>query len=66
MNEEQAMAFNNALAKAENEEVDDIILEIANLALRIEELPRHRNYSLAITKLDEARHWLRDREYRPA
>jgi hypothetical protein len=58
--------FDNGMAPEEEIAVEDLSCEIATIILHIEDLPRHRSYALAITKLDEARHWLRDRKHRPA
>ena len=57
-------SFDNGLTNAQADEIDDITMSIVSRALRIEDLGRHRSYSAAITKLDEAKHWLQDRKYR--
>lgn len=57
-------AFHNGLTTEQDDEIDNITIELSRLTLRIEGLGRHRSYSTAITKLDEARHWLRDRKHR--
>jgi hypothetical protein len=49
------------LTSAEREQIDAISLSLAEAIFDIEQLGRHRSYSLAVTKLEEARHWLRDR-----
>ena len=59
-------AFDNGLTEPHDNEIDEISMAIVLLALRVEDLGRHRSYSVAITKLDEARHWLRDRKHRAA
>jgi hypothetical protein len=64
--ENQPMTFNNGLTPEQDNEIDDITIALVTLASRIEDLGRHRSYSTAITKLDEARHWLRDRKFRAA
>jgi hypothetical protein len=58
------MKFDNGLKNEQHEEIDGIIIELSSIALRIEGLGRHRSYSLAVTKIDEARHWMRDRKHR--
>ena len=62
----EPMKFSNGLSQAENDRIDDLIIDLTRIAMEIEWLPRHRSYSLAITKIDEARHWLRDRKSRAA
>lgn len=62
----EPMKFSNGLSQAENDRIDDLIIDLTRIAMEIEGLPRHRSYSLAITKIDEARHWLRDRKSRAA
>lgn len=64
--EPNAMQFDNGMTDEERDRVDDLRIDIVRIKLGIEELGRHRSYSLAITKLDEAEHWLRDRAHRPA
>lgn len=40
---------------------EQIMFEVACLSQRVhDELPNSRNKSCILTKLDEARHWLRD------
>lgn len=51
----------NGLTPQQEAEIDQITVEIHRLIGRIEALGRHRSCSLAVTKLDEARHWIRDR-----
>lgn len=60
------MAFQNGLSVADVCNLEDIEIEIVKLRHRIEDLGHHRSYSLAITKLEEAAHWLRDRKHKPA
>jgi len=59
-------AFDNGLSREEDDAIDDAIMAIVSLKLAIERMGRHRSYSLAVTKLDEAQHWMRDRKARPA
>ena len=66
MTETTTMKFDNGLTPSQQDELHDIQAALSTLAIRIEDLGRHRNYSTAITKLDEARFWLRDRTHRPA
>lgn len=58
------MDFDSGLSGEQIDEIDSIRFEIIKLKDRIEALGRHRSYSTAITKLDEAGHWLRDRTER--
>jgi hypothetical protein len=61
-----AMMFENGLTPEQRDAIDDLRIEIGRLKERIEALPPHRSLSLAVTKLDEAQHWLRDRHHRAA
>lgn len=63
MTDTQPMTFNNGLSPAQDDALDDLHIELVRLRLRIEELGRHRTYSLAITKIEEAEHWLRARKH---
>lgn len=60
----RAQAFDNGLTPEQDDEIDQLRIDIGRLIERIEVMPRHRSFSLAITKLDEAAHWLRDRKGR--
>lgn len=62
---EQAMAFSNGLTPEQDDALDDLMIDIVRIKMRVEELGRHRSYSLAATKLEEAAHWLRDRKHKP-
>jgi len=61
-----AVTFNNGLTQEQSNEIDDLRIEIVRLIGRVDGLGRHRALSPAVTKLDEAGHWLRDRQHRPA
>lgn len=50
---------------ADIKEIDRLIHQISMIREDIEVLPRHRSCSLALTKLEEAEHWLRDRKHKP-
>lgn len=56
--------FHHGLTQENEDEIENLEIEIVRLVDRIQHLGPHRSYSLAITKLDEARHWLRDRKRR--
>lgn len=58
--------FSNGLTPEEDDRVDDLIIAIGRIIFDVEKLGRHRSYSLAVTKLEEAKHWLRDRKHKPA
>lgn len=60
-----AQMFDNGLSGEELAEIDAIGELLANAARRMVALPPHRSYSLAVTKLEEAVHWLRDRKFKP-
>lgn len=59
----QPMTFNNGLSPQQDDALDDLHIELVRIRLRIEELGRHRCYSLAVTKIEEAEHWLRARKH---
>jgi hypothetical protein len=63
MTETQPMAFNNGLSPQQDDALDDLHIELVRIRLRIEELGRHRTYSLAVIKIEEAEHWLRARKH---
>lgn len=54
----------NGLTAGDIGEIEALRGEISAIIERIGTLGRHRSYSTAITKLDEARHWLNDRKER--
>lgn len=58
---ETEMSLNNGLSAEHEAEIDQLMIDIIRLGERLRRLDRHRSISLAATKLDEARHWLRDR-----
>jgi len=57
-------AFDNGLTFEQDDEIDEVFIEIGRLAKRIEVLGKHRSLALAVTNLDQARHWLQDRKHR--
>jgi hypothetical protein len=62
----EAMTFSNGLSDEHDDEIDQIMIDLMRINQRIEALPRHRSYSLAVTKIEEAKHWIRDRKHKPA
>ncbi|MGI9499720.1 MAG: hypothetical protein ACR2P3_06760 [Geminicoccaceae bacterium] len=67
MNENTStQTFNADLAEGELDEIHEVMIEMSRLKQRMQNLPRHRHYSIAITKMDEARLWLGDRRNVPA
>ena len=60
------MTFTNGLTPEQDDAIDDIMIDIVRMRHRIEALGQHRSYSLALTKLEEASHWMRDRKHKPA
>lgn len=62
----QAMTFKNGLTTDQDDAIDDIMIDLMRINQRIEALGRHRSYSLAVTKIEEAVHWMRDRKHKPA
>jgi hypothetical protein len=62
----EAMTFTNGLSPEHDDAIDDIMIDLVRINYRIENLGRHRSYSLAITKIEEAVHWMRDRKHKPA
>ena len=49
------------LSVEHEDEIAQLRVDISRLTEKITKLPPHRSLSLAITKLEEANHWLRDR-----
>lgn len=53
-----------------SDEEDDEIIRIRSILLeakqRVEKLGRHRNFSLVVTKIEEADLWLNNRRHIPA
>jgi hypothetical protein len=62
---DQPMGFNNGLTPDQDDRIDDIMIDLNRINERIEGLGRHRSYSLAVTKIEEAIHWMRDRKHKP-
>lgn len=58
------VAFDNGLTPEQDDALDDAIIDVSRLISRVEEMGRHRSLSLAVTKLEEAKHWLRDRKHK--
>jgi len=58
--------FVNGLSAAEDDAIDDIRTALHRVNSQIEALGRHRSYSQAQTKIEEAIHWMRDRKHKPA
>ncbi len=59
----QPMVFNNGLTSEQDNQLDDLMIGLTRTRLEIEALGRHRTYSLALTKIEEAQHWLRARKH---
>lgn len=56
----------NGLTEAQSRTIADLKAAVLNLVDIIrQDLPSHRSLSLAITKLEEAKHWLEDRKKKP-
>ena len=66
MTDAQPVTFSNGLSPEQDDALDDLHIELVRIRLRIEELGRHRTYSLAVTKIEEAEHWLRARKHTAA
>lgn len=62
----QPVTFNNGISPEHDDAIDDIMIDLMRINQRIEELGRHRSYSLAVTKIEEAAHWMRDRKHKAA
>jgi hypothetical protein len=60
-----AQRTENAISLIEADHIDNLLIDICSIRLRMEELPRHRSYSLAMTKLEESEMWLKDRKNKP-
>lgn len=66
MSQGNPMTFNNGLTPEQDNKIDDLMIGLTRTRLEIEALGRHRTYSLALTKIEEAEHWLRARKHQPA
>jgi len=60
------MVFDNGLTAEQRRDLDHIEMQINVLVHELHALPKHRSFSLAITKLEEARQWVDDRRRKPA
>lgn len=61
-----AVTFNNGLSSEHDDAIDDIMIDLVRINQRIEVLGRHRSYSLAVTQIEQAIHWMRDRKHKTA
>jgi hypothetical protein len=66
MEQADVVAFNNGLTQQYDDAIDDLVIALVRIRMDIEDLGRHRTYSLAITKIEEAEHWLRARKHTAA
>lgn len=66
MNDTPPSTFDNGLTAEQDDKIDAAMIAIARLVAEIEAMGRHRSYSLAVTKLEEASAWLRDRRRKAA
>ena len=62
---DRPMTFDNGLSPAQDNEIDNVMIDLVRIIDRIDRIGVHRNYSLAITKIEEAKHWIRDRKHKP-
>ena len=58
--------FDHGLTTEQEDTISDLQSRISTIVQEVEALPRHRNLSLTITKLEEANLWLRNRLHKPA
>lgn len=58
----QVSSFSNGLTPAQDDALDDLHCALVKIRFDIEAMGRHRTYSLALTKIEEAEHWLRARK----
>ena len=66
MEQNNPMTFSNGLTPEHDDKIDDLQIALVRIRQDIEALGRHRTYSLAITKIEEAEHWLRARKHTAA
>ena len=59
----QPQQFFNGLTNEQDDEIDSIRSALIDAKMRVEKLGRHRNYSLVITKIEEADLWLNNRRH---
>ena len=62
----EPMTFNNGLTQDQDDDLVEAIIAVSRLIVQVEGMGRSRSYSLAVTKLEEAKHWLWDRRSKPA
>jgi hypothetical protein len=62
----EPVTFSNGLTVEEDDKIDNLRIGLIRMRREIEELGRHRAYSLAITKIEEAEHWLQARKHQAA
>ena len=55
----------NGLTHDQDDDLDDFVIALSRIRERIALMPFHRSLSLAVTKIEEAQHWLRDRKVKP-
>lgn len=60
------VTFTNGLTPEQDDKIDNLMIGLIRIRLEIEELGRHRAYSLAITRIEEAEHWLQARKHQAA
>jgi hypothetical protein len=60
------VTFSNGLTPEQDDKIDNLTISLTRMRLEIEELGRHRACSLAITKIEEAEHWLQARKHQAA
>lgn len=56
--------FDNGLSAEHSDAIDDLMIDLKRIGQKVEDLGRHRSYSVAMTKIEEAVHWLRDRKHK--
>lgn len=59
------VTFQNGLTPDKERILDLIEIDLVRIITEINNTDRHRSCSLAVTKVEEAIHWLRDRRQKP-
>ncbi len=63
---EQPLTFSNGLTPEQGKALDEAIIAVSRLIRQVGELGRHRSYSFAVARLEEAKRFLQDRKNMPA
>lgn len=63
---DEGNTFSNGLTESEEAWLVELRIMAKTLIENVKTLPAHRSLSIAVTKIEEADHWIRDRGNKPA